>query len=243
MSNLQPTPIVDKNGKQTTVHKRTDSVEPTRSLPGISTSTFIRGEETARDVNLADIDDLVAESVSKRILIERPSTPGIRNFVSDAIDFGQMGNGNHLVVNLSLTYDETLTGRVNDELEPIDDHWRMSIKASVQDNTGHGVGYSGDIKNALDDVRVDGEEHPRAESFRAIWEEYEFDGVRPGTVSQMNHLEALGYDWKTDNIKDAIDKIPDDNGHAFGSKPLVHEISSGNLAYVLDTVELAKSKW
>jgi len=29
----QPTPIVDKNGKQTTVHKKIDTASPTRALP------------------------------------------------------------------------------------------------------------------------------------------------------------------------------------------------------------------
>jgi hypothetical protein len=236
-NNLQPTPIVDKNGKLTTVHKRGDSTPFSRNLPSVSTPGL-----TPRENQLADIDELVVEFVDDNTLYETSAiNPDTRRFTTDFFEVGKLANGDSLNMSIRLDYvsEDRSSDHVyhTDEMEPVKNFWDITFTGAVNDQTGHGSSYNGDIKDALDEIKIDGAPDPRAAEMKELWAELEHHIVRPGTATQMNQAEALGIDWKQPNDWAEISKrIEVDKGHVFGSKPLIHELTPSVIGRIFDTV-------
>jgi len=237
MSNLQPTPITDKNGKQTTVHKKPlSTVEKVRELP------FPTAQWSARDENMANIDDVVVEYVRKGLFSEKKTMiPGVRRF-EVSLPVGEMSDGRDFHINVRLDYFNAVEGSThrNESLEPVKDFWDVTFRGKVMDKHGN-VGQEGQIQDMLLDIKHGGETNPAAVTLHEAWNELHLNIARPGTRKQIDYAEDNGLSWRDESQQSELaDIIPDDNGHEFGSSYLIHDVDAAAIDRALDVLLTAK---
>ena len=232
----QPEQIIDKNGKRTTVHKKLAS--PTadgRNLPVMPASW------TARDENLADIDDLVVAYSSAGLL--RAKSEGARSW-STVQFLGDAENGDRLVCKLEISYVDggDPSYFVNDKLEQISEFWDVRLTGSIQDKTGHGIDSGNQVFENLERFSGGKELDAARATLKEAFDEMVFHTSRPGTPAQMEQLEAKGLKFYNMPMRQwAEQAIPEEDDHEFGSRALVHEVDANRLSDLLDLFLQAKN--
>lgn len=226
MSNLERTPIVDKNGKQTHVHKRVDPAKTTRDLPAVPTLRYdpMKDFEESRQV----IEDIMGNGV-----LEETED----SFQSPYVYLGKTKEGLSLSlrVRVKAASDVTTT-----ELEHLDEAWVVEMDGQALDAKGNfAIGMLGHL---LEDLEGSDLGDSSRANLGQLWIRYFNHDSMPGTEKQMakeNELRNAGIDTSEDNWGNWAHLIENDRGHEYGD-PLFRPVSVEDLADILVLTEVAK---
>ena len=237
MSSTVPTQIVDKNGKNTTVHKKVDdggkSTGRTVPIVNIPHVPDWRPENwTDRDDNNADIDELVSEAVANGMLRPIAKMNGDRNYATGERFIGRLEDGSRVFVEMRLEH--VTKSRKTTDLEDIEESWDFSMTGTIKKaNTNMG---GGQIKNSLRGIvtsplGVDG-----ANELADIWDDNHLNGLNAGTEKQQKvvaDLKSKGMNTNADNYKEVASNVEDDRGYKYGSTWLHNDVPSGIIEHAL----------
>jgi len=239
--NLIPTPIVDKNGKQTTVHKRPDVVSDTnvKRVASVQASPVLPSSSlyvapSARDENNGEIEDLVDEAEASGLLHRSKAMNGDRRYETGQLYVGRKQNGERVWVSLSLEHSnkpKTLT-----DGSEVDETWELSMTGVVKDRyTTLGAGQMiYEVLDVVSDSKMSGED---LNQLHWVWINHHLNGLIPGTEKQMerrNELASQGVDVSASNYGEYSKMIDDDNGYKYGSSWLIRDVPSKDIASVLE---------
>ena len=163
MSNLIPTPTIDKNGKQTTVHKKTDVVSShVASIPAPTLATkkpFVKKYSPAIDAIATQAEALIAEHGSSVVFENanayRDGEPDTLT-LNDMAD-GENASGNCLSATLAIMrsmYD-LIPGDDDPQvinIETTDESWKHTAIASWSDDIGDYVVMDFTARQMNDDI-------------------------------------------------------------------------------------------
>jgi hypothetical protein len=230
------TPIVDKNGKQTSVWKNTDSGESSRQLPVISlgeSGSQLPEGWNSRDENNADIDDLVAEYVDRGVLHPTRTMNGDRNYETGDIFVGRQDDGTKIYVNLRLEHINK--ERLDQDLNPVGESWDFSMTGSRKLGRHHNGGgqITEDLLSITKDSPIGKDE---VKQLHDIWDDNHLNSMHAGTKAQEEkRAELIDSGVNPGNTYDILkDEQYYDNGYRYGSKWLHSDVPAGIVETALD---------
>jgi len=234
MSNLQKTPIVDKNGKHTYVYKKTEDITNSRVV-GLEPRASFKDEWNE------EFD------MTEKLLAEIFDEGGIDykdgEYHLPTSSLGITKDGRHLNVNVVLKpiYDVTTT-----DLKELDKAWSISITGSTQseDGSSWAAGLLTEELKTLETPFID--DYAR-QSFLKIWREYYINDSMYATENQykkIQHLRDDGFNLSEDNMREWAHLVENDRGYELGeSVDLVRLIRTETIANIIAITELASSNF
>jgi hypothetical protein len=215
MSNLVPTPITDKNGKQTTVHKKTSEAVATRGLPvSVAPATKAKPKILIPEGIDADEATTASEWIDNRMESNDPmyARADYAEVTEDGIVYGVNVNDDYL--------GEVFAGAQLEDED--DDEYRDRCREAYQENYGEASSAISDAFGA--DVSEAGDEQTAFEFYVTYDEGYDANTISTqwmgdrvesetkllafqnsydvGSGLQDLIAQKMGYEWRSTDDED-----------------------------------------
>lgn len=247
MGNLVPTTITDKNGKVTTVHKKTDVAPSSGRLAGAPSPA--RTEVAPRANSESLTSEIVDEFVESGLLSPARSLNGGKRYETGSILVGWNAEGSRVFVSLAMEWREK-DARSIDLEEVKGGYWSFSMSGETYMKGKRDSDTAGQISDELDGIGGAGDaiSAEDASAMKAIWDDLHLNDLNGGTRKQTAKAKELreqgiGPDMTHKNQvswSEYKDMIGEDRGYSYGSAWLVKPVPSDKVEQALLILEKAK---
>jgi len=238
MSNLTPTPIVDKNGRQTTVHKNLNAGTTDARAAAVGAPVAAGVAKTSNEGYLDAVDALIQDYMGSGMLAPTRSMNGGKRFTTGEILIGRDDEDSRIYVKIELEHSDK--PRRTTELEDVKEAWEISFTGTIK-TKGMRDGGGGQIQDSLADVQT-GIGSEAADELSQLWKKNHLNSLNSGTEAQSAKVrEILAASGERYDFGKLSPQIEDDRGYRYGSGWLHKEVPIEDIDRALEILQEATS--